>query len=137
MLAGFGVMSLLNTVIIYLAAVWLMLLISPWLTLAAVGPLPLMVLLVRKVSGQVFTLSRETQEELARLSSLAEETLTAVRLVKSYCREEHFSGLFRQASGRCLAKIWSWPGCGGWSYRSCPSPPGLVSWRYCTSEDVR
>jgi len=104
MLAGFGVMSLLNTVIIYLAAVWLMLLISPWLTLAAVGPLPLMVLLVRKVSGQVFTLSRETQEELARLSSLAEETLTAVRLVKSYCREEHFSGLFRQASGRCLAK---------------------------------
>lgn len=104
MLAGFGAMSLLNTAMVYLAAVWLMLLISPWLTLAAVGPLPLMVLLVRRVSDRVFTLSRETQEELARLSSLAEETVTAVRLVKSYCRELHFSELFSQASGRCLTK---------------------------------
>jgi ATP-binding cassette subfamily B protein len=88
MLAGFGVMSLLNTAIIYLAAVWLMLLISPWLTLAAVGPLPLMVL----------------QEELARLSSLAEESISAVRLLKSYCREPYFDKLFGQASRDCLAK---------------------------------
>lgn len=104
MLAGFGVMSLMNTAIIYLAAVWLMALISPWLTLAAVGPLPLMVLLVRVVSGRVFSLSREAQEELARLSSLAEESFSAIRLVKSYCREEHFDGLFGDASRRCLAK---------------------------------
>lgn len=104
MLAGFGAMSLLNTAIVYLAAVWLMLLISPWLTLAAVGPLPLMVLLVRTVSGRVFTLSQEVQEELARLSSLAEESVSAVRLVKSYSREAYFGGLFDQASESCLAK---------------------------------
>lgn len=104
MLTGFGVMSLLNTAIIYLAAVWLMLLISPWLTLAAVGPLPLMVLLVRRISGRVFNLSREAQEELARLSSLAEESISAVRLVKSYCREPYFDKLFDQASRDCLAK---------------------------------
>ena len=104
MLTGFGVMSLLNTSIIYLAAVWLMLLISPWLTLAAVGSLPLMVLLVRKVSSRVFTLSRETQEELARLSSLAEESISAIRLIKSYCREPHFGDLFHKASGHCLSK---------------------------------
>lgn len=104
MLVGFGAMSLMNTAIVYLAAVWLMALISPWLTLAAVGPLPLMVLLVRMVSGKVFSLSREAQEELARLSSLAEESFSAIRLVKSYCREEHFDNLFGDASRRCLAK---------------------------------
>lgn len=104
MLVGFGAMSLLNTAIIYLAAVWLMLVISPWLTLAAVGPLPLMVLLVRRISGRVFSLSREAQEELARLSSLAEESVSAVRLLKSYCREGHFGGLFEQASRACLDK---------------------------------
>jgi len=104
MLVGFGAMSLLNTAIIYLAAVWLMLLISPWLTLAAVGPLPLMVLLVRRISGRVFSLSREAQEELARLSSLAEESVSAVRLLKSYCREPHFDSLFDQASRDCLDK---------------------------------
>ena len=104
MLAGFGVMSLLNTAIIYLAAVWLMVRLSPWLTLVAVGPLPLMVLLVRQVSGRVFNLSREAQEELARLSSLAEETVSAVRVVKNGCREAWFGGLFDQASERCLKK---------------------------------
>jgi len=104
MLVGFGSMSLLNTAIIYLAAVWLMLLISPWLTLAAVGPLPLMVLLVRRISGRVFNLSREAQEELARLSSLAEESVSAVRLLKSYCREPHFDRLFEQISRDCLHK---------------------------------
>ncbi|MGE0155415.1 MAG: ABC transporter ATP-binding protein [Geobacter sp.] len=104
MLVGFGSMSLLNTAIIYLAAVWLMLLISPWLTLAAVGPLPLMVLLVRRISGRVFNLSREAQEELARLSSLAEESVSAVRLLKSYCREPYFDRLFEQTSRDCLNK---------------------------------
>lgn len=104
MLTGFGAMSLLNTAIVYLAATWLMFLISPWLTLAAVGPLPLMVLLVRRLSGRVFSLSREAQEELARLSSLAEEGVSAVRLLKSYCREPHFGRLFEQASRDCLDK---------------------------------
>jgi ATP-binding cassette subfamily B protein len=104
MLVGFGSMSLLNTAIIYLAAVWLMLLISPWLTLAAVGPLPLMVLLVRRISGRVFNLSREAQEELARLSSLAEESVSAVRLLKSYCREPYFDRLFEKTSRDCLNK---------------------------------
>ncbi len=104
MLVGFGVMSLINTVIIYLAAVWLMVRISPWLTLVAVGPLPVMVLLVRRVSGRVFSLSHEAQEELARLSSLAEETIAAVRVVKNSCREGWFGGMFEQASERCLEK---------------------------------
>lgn len=104
MLTGFGMMSLLNTVIIYTAATCLMLRISPWLTLAAIAPLPLMVLLVRLVSGRVFSLSRQTQEELARLSSLAEESVSAVRLVKSYCRESYFGDLFAHAADGCLEK---------------------------------
>ena len=104
MLTGFGVMSLLNTLIVYSAALWLMVSISPLLTLAAVCSLPLMVLLVRSVSGQVFSLSRESQERLARLTSLAEETISAVRLVKSYGRERHFGELFDSASRACQEK---------------------------------
>ncbi len=40
---------------------------------------------------------------MARLTSLAEESISAVRLIKSYCREGHFQGLFEEASGRYLA----------------------------------
>ena len=102
MLTGFGVMSAMNTLIIYVAAVSLMLRIHPWLTVWAILPFPLMVLVVKKVSHRLFQGSLEAQEELARLSSLAEESVSAVRLIKSYCREEYFQGQFGQTAGRYL-----------------------------------
>jgi ATP-binding cassette, subfamily B, multidrug efflux pump len=104
MLAGFGAMSILNTIVLYLAALWLMVLINPWLTLAAVAPLPLMVLAVRGMSGKIFTVSRQAQDELARLSSLTEESVGAIRLIKSYCREGYVAGLFDVISGQYLIK---------------------------------
>lgn len=104
MVTGFGAMSLLNVVILYSAAIWLMARINPWLTFAAVAPLPLMVLAVRVMSSRIFELSREAQEQLAGLSSLAEESVGAVRLIKSYCREPHFDRLFAAASAKNLSK---------------------------------
>lgn len=102
MLAGFGAMSAINTVIIYSATVTMMLRIHPWLTLWAILPFPLMVLSVKKVSHHLFRRSLQSQEELARLSSQAEETVSAVRLIKSYCREEHFQGEFGKTADRYL-----------------------------------
>jgi ATP-binding cassette subfamily B protein len=102
MMAGFGAMSAVNTLILYLAAVTLMVRIHPWLTLWAVLPFPLMVLVVQRISQRLFLRSLEAQEELARLSSMTEESVSAVRLIKSYCREDHFQGLFKIISGNYL-----------------------------------
>ncbi len=104
MLAGFGVMSIMNTFIIYLSAAGLMLMISPSLTLAAVAPLPVMVLIVQAISGRIFSVSQQAQEELSRLSSRTEEAVSAVRAIKGYCREPTFEKLFREASGAFLSK---------------------------------
>ena len=102
MLAGFGAMSAVNALIMYVATVTLMLRIHPLLTVCAIIPFPLMVLVVKKVSNQMFQRSLESQEELSRLSSMAEESVSTVRLIKSYCREELFQGLFQDASDRYL-----------------------------------
>ena len=102
MLTGFGVLSVINTVIIYTATVTMMLKIHPWLTFWAILPFPLMVLIVKKVSHRLFQRSLEAQEELARLSSQAEESVSAVRLIKSYCREEYFQGEFAKTGERYL-----------------------------------
>ncbi|HEX9078180.1 MAG TPA: ABC transporter ATP-binding protein [Desulfuromonadaceae bacterium] len=102
MLTGFGAMSAVNTLIMYAATVTLMVRIHPWLTLCAIVPFPLMMLVVKKVSNRMFQRSLESQEELARLSSLAEESVSSVRLIKSYCREDYFLGRFADASGRYL-----------------------------------
>lgn len=102
MLTGFGIMSAMNTVILYIATVTLMLGIHPWLTLCAIAPFPLMVVVVKKVSNRMYQRSLEAQQELARLTSMAEESVSAVRLIRSYCREEHFQSLFNAVAERYL-----------------------------------
>ncbi|MDD2898300.1 MAG: ABC transporter ATP-binding protein [Desulfuromonadaceae bacterium] len=102
MLAGFGTMSGINTVLIYSAAVTMMIRIHPLLTFWAIFPFPIMVFIVKKVSHRLFHRSLQAQEELARLSSQAEESVSAVRLIKSYCREEYFQGEFEKTAERYL-----------------------------------
>ena len=99
MLAGFGVMSSMNTVILYISAVTLMTSIHPLLTLLAILPFPIMLLIVKKVSNRMYRESLIAQEKLAQLTSLAEESVSSVRLIRSYCREEHFQEIF-DASAR-------------------------------------
>jgi ATP-binding cassette subfamily B protein len=102
MLTGFGSMSAINTVMIYCAAVTMMIRIHPWLTFWAILPFPLMVIIVKKVSHHLFHRSLQAQEELAHLSSQAEESVSAVRLIKSYCREEYFQNEFGKTAERYL-----------------------------------
>lgn len=102
MLTGFGMMSGVSTVMIFCAAAGLMLRIHPWLTLLAILPFPLMVVVVKKVSQRLYQRSIQAQEELAGLSSLTEESVSAIYLLKSYCREEHFAHLFSENSDRYL-----------------------------------
>jgi ATP-binding cassette subfamily B protein len=102
MLVGFGLMSGINTLLVYSAAVSMMLRIHPRLTFWAILPFPIMVLVVKKVSHRLFHRSLKAQEELAHLSSQAEESVSAVRLIKSYCREEHFQEEFGKTAERYL-----------------------------------
>jgi ATP-binding cassette subfamily B multidrug efflux pump len=111
MLAGFGALNIINTVIVYAAALALMARISPILTLCAVIPFPLMILVVKRISASMFRRSRRAQEELARLSSKVEENVSAAMLVRAYCREqgeiESFRGISEGylASNMAIAKL--------------------------------
>jgi ATP-binding cassette subfamily B protein len=100
MLIGFGVLNVINTVILYFSALFLMLKLSPLLTLIAVVPFPLMIFIVKKISESMFRRSQRAQEELARLTSQAEENVSAAALIKAYCREESQVGAFREISSR-------------------------------------
>lgn len=102
MLTGFGILSAVNSLILYTAAVSLMIRIHPQLTFWSILPFPLMVLVVKKLSYKIFQRSINAQEELATLTSRAEESLAAIRLIKSCCREEYFEQTFDQTAERYL-----------------------------------
>lgn len=88
MLLGFGCMSIVNAVIVYGAALWQMVRLDLWLTVLAVAPLPLMVIAVRMISERIFQASLASQEKLGGLTAFSDETVKAVRMLKSYRREQ-------------------------------------------------
>jgi len=102
MLLGFGALSLFNTLVVYAAAVYLMTRISPLLTICAIAPFPVMVLIVKKISASMFRRSKRMQEALSRLTSSVEENVSAAAVVKAYCREEGEIESFRQVCGSYL-----------------------------------
>ena len=102
MLLGFGVLSLVNTVVVYSAAVFLLTRISPYLTVCAIAPFPVMIFIVKRISASMFRRSKRMQEALSRLTIRVEENVSAAAVVKAYCREEGEIESFRQACGSYL-----------------------------------
>ncbi|GAM10848.1 putative multidrug resistance ABC transporter ATP-binding/permease protein YheI [Geobacter sp. OR-1] len=103
MLVGFGVLNIINSLVLYIAALALMIRLSPTLTLYAVLPFPAMIFVVKRMSASMFRRSKRSQEELARLTSAVEENVSAAPLIKAYCREAAAIGSFREASERYMA----------------------------------
>ncbi len=103
MLLGFGVLNVINTVVIYGAALVLMGRISVVLTLCAVAPLPLMIYCVKGLTRRMYHHSKRAQEELARLTSQAEENISAAMVVRAYCREAAATDAFREIGRSYLA----------------------------------
>ena len=102
MLLGFGILNLINTVLIYTAALTLMVKISPLLTLCAILPFPLMIFVVKRISASMFRRSKKAQEELAALTSTVEENISAAAVIKAYCREQDAVRRFAEVSGRYM-----------------------------------
>jgi len=86
-LLGFAVLSLANTALAYALTLPAMLAIDPWLSLAAVGLYPLMLMVVRLFGGRMMRQQRRQQEALAGLSDLVQEDLSGISAIKIYGQE--------------------------------------------------
>lgn len=86
-LLGFAVLSLTNTALAYALTLPAMLSIDPWLSLAAVGLYPLMLITVRLFGGRMMRQQRRQQEALAGLSDLIQEDLSGISAIKIYGQE--------------------------------------------------
>ena len=100
MMLGPGVMYLVNTLAVGTAGVFLMLAISPRLTLYALLPLPILSLSVWFFGDRIHRGFERVQAQFAALSARVHENLSGVRVVRSFAREdrelEEFATLNRQ-----------------------------------------
>lgn len=104
MLIGFGVLSLVNTALVFAGTLAAMLRIDPWLTLAALGPAPLLIVLARRWNSRVHAESLAVQEQLSRLSARVQENLTGMAVVRAYTMEGREVEAFRRLNAEHLRR---------------------------------
>ena len=97
MMAGFGVMTVINTAMIYAVTVVLLFSLSPSLAAIALLPLPLLLLVVKRLSKRMLQVSTEVQEGVAQVSAAVEEAVSGQTVIRAAgggaerCR--HFAGV--------------------------------------------
>jgi ATP-binding cassette subfamily B protein len=91
MYTGPGIMYTINLVVSFILIVGKMITISPSLTVFVLLPLPIMSVLIYKVSSTMNKMSLEVQKEQSFLSTLAQESFAGIRIIKAYQREEQIT----------------------------------------------
>jgi len=111
MLLGLGILNLLNTPLYYLYAGAAMLAIDPSLTVAALAPYPVMLVVVKRMGHQLMERTLKVQEGLADLSNRVQEAVSGIHVVRAYVREEwqtrdfaRLNDIFK-AESMALAKV--------------------------------
>lgn len=83
-LAGFGLMIFINTLMVYAMTLVVLLGLSPGLTLVALLPYPLLLLLPRYLSERLMTASAAVQRRLGQVSEALEEGVSGQAVIRSY-----------------------------------------------------
>jgi len=90
MYSGPAIMYLANTIVTTITVLIFMLSVNVQLTLIVFLPLPLLSYLIYRVSDMINKQSGQVQKELGNLTTQAQETFSAIRVIKAYAREKFF-----------------------------------------------
>jgi len=92
---GPGVMYLVNTLSTTLFAVGIMFVIAPKLTLYTILPMPILAVVVARISSLAYKRYLAIQEQFAAITVAAQENLAGVRVIKAYGQEPSEIARFR------------------------------------------
>lgn len=98
MYLGPAVLYSIDLVFLFGLTITTMLRVSPTLTLWSLAPLPLLSVSIYVVSNIINRKSTKIQEQLATLTSNAQEVYSGIRVVKSYAQEDAMSRWFADQS---------------------------------------
>lgn len=87
MYLGPAIMYTINLVVLFVLCIAFMLNVNAELTLWTLAPLPIMSVIIYRVSDVINLRSMKVQQEQSRLSSLAQESFSGVRVLRSFAKE--------------------------------------------------
>jgi ATP-binding cassette subfamily B protein len=96
MLLGVGILNLVNTPVYYAWGLSIMLALDPTLTLYALLPFPILLLVVKASTRQLMEQTLRVQEGLAGMSSAVQENISGMHVVRAYGAESVAVQRFKQ-----------------------------------------
>ena len=97
---GYGLIFLTQNALTIALASAVMFAIQPSLAALALVPVPVVVLTAMRYSRRSRPAVQEIQQRLAELTAEAEESISGIRIVKAFAREDHMLARFRHAVRR-------------------------------------
>jgi ATP-binding cassette subfamily B multidrug efflux pump len=98
MYVGPALMYATRTIIMVVIIVYLMVEVNPLLTLYTLSPLPLLAIAIYYVNRIIHRKSERIQAQLSNITSIAQESYSGIRVIKSYVQEDASARHFEQAS---------------------------------------
>lgn len=98
MYLGPGVLYGINLISLFVLVIYSMLRVSWELTLYSLAPLPLLSVSIYYVSNLINKRSAVIQKQLANLNSIAQESYSGIRVIKSYVQERYIGSYFAAES---------------------------------------
>jgi ATP-binding cassette, subfamily B, multidrug efflux pump len=98
MYLGPGLLYCVNLVTLFVLAIYYMYNVNATLTFYALLPLPFLSLSIYLVSSIINSKSEVIQRQLAKLTTIAQEVYSGIRVIKSYTKEEQFITFFNSQS---------------------------------------
>jgi len=97
---GYGLIFLTQNFLTIVLASIVMFVIDPLLAALALAPVPIVVAIAARYSRLSRPALQEVQQRLAELTAEAEESISGIRVVKAFAREEHMLRRFQRSVGR-------------------------------------
>jgi ATP-binding cassette subfamily B protein len=97
---GYGLIFITQNILTITLAAALMIAINPPLALLALAPVPLLIATATRYNRRNRPALQEVQQRVGELTSEAEESVSGIRIVKAFAREEHMVARFRRQVSR-------------------------------------
>lgn len=104
MYLGPAVMYTINLIILVVMCVVVMWRIDAELTLYTLSPLPFMMIAIFYVSTIINRRTERVQSQQSKLSTIVQETMSGIRVLKAFNRENHFEKEFEEESNSYKSK---------------------------------
>ncbi|HKC55076.1 MAG TPA: ABC transporter ATP-binding protein, partial [Vicinamibacterales bacterium] len=98
MMIGPAIMYMSNTVLTFIAVIWVMLSLNRRLTLLSLIPLPILSVAVYFFGAAIHRRFDKIQEQLSTISAVTQEALAGVRVVRAYRQERFEIERFKEAN---------------------------------------